>query len=253
MLCPVSQVLLLQADGSIADATRARAVGYCAWENPLAEDSSSVPRASIARSTPRADSQHTDGERAFLLLRSGRLEYPHHTWGAPGQSAFDTFCRSLSTEPPTSELRTRRVLFRPHHADVLSDIQRCLAFVRDEVRRREDGFGLVFDPIGLLAPSMRASAADHLARWADVVADAPGFELLIVRALDDVSGPEADPEAPFSDQPLGADHQDAGLLRPLLEAWVGSGRSILIPARGLAALRALLASWGIDRALEERA
>lgn len=230
---------------------RSRVVGSYSWENPLTQDSPRLPRALAARSTHEAGSQNAASEREIVLLRSGQLEYPHHTWGAQGQDAFEALCRSLSADEPSSAAQSRRVLFRPHHADVLSDIQRCLAFARDEVRRRADGFGLVFDPIGLLAPSMRANAADHLARWADVVADAPKFEFLIARRFEDIPRPEADPEVPFSDEPIDPDHPDVGLIRPILQAWVGSGRSILIPARGLSTQLTLLKSWGLDRAVQE--
>ena len=53
------------------------------------------------------------------------------------------------------------LVMRPRATDILSDTQRCLAVLSEF---DEPAFGLLLDPVGLLAPSMLGFVEDHLRR-----------------------------------------------------------------------------------------
>lgn len=124
----------------------------------------------------RGESPDGSGD-GLLIVRSGRLELPHRTWGPAGASAFEEWCGQLRAMPVFDRGGgLPRVLVRPHHMDVLSDIQRCLSFARAET----GGLGLAFDPVGLLAPSMFEKAEDHLRRFADAIRECPAIGAIML-------------------------------------------------------------------------
>lgn len=171
------------------------------------------------------------------MFRSGTLEHPHHTWGSRGHEAFLDLCQRLSGNVCVGQ----RVLFRPHHEDVLSDIQRCLAFVRDEQRRQVDGMAIAFDPVGLLAPSMMASAPDHLSRWAEAIHGVRGFGLLMLCGL---GAPDSSHASAMESAFRWQDDQGKAF-RPLVDAWAASGSPIVLCEAEFDVQTNVLRSWGL--------
>lgn len=154
----VPHVLLLHSDGSI----RTRA-GDLAGRHLASHDTGS----------PIADAVTSGG---LLVAYSGRLDMPHRTWGLAGAEALNLRAERLRT---IMREQGATVLLRPHHADILSDIQRCLAFARAE----RGGLNLAMDPVALLAPSMIAGAADHLSRFADAIVTGPAPGAIVLTNL----------------------------------------------------------------------
>lgn len=119
-----------------------------------------------------------DGIRVpgIRVVRSGRLEAPHQTWGPAGAAMFESRCREWRERVASGE----RILVRPHHADVLSDVQRCLTFARSE----RGGLLLAIDPAGLLAPSMIDRAEDHMVRFVGATRDCPALGAIVLTSVE---------------------------------------------------------------------
>ncbi len=139
-------------------------VGWFELRNPLIEGHSCVDKAI------------KPGDRT-LIVRSGCLDEPYRTWGQHGANAFGAWCERLRALSAGARVSERpRILIRPHHLDVLSDVQRCLGFVRAET----GGLELAFDPIAMLAPTMLERAEDHLTRFAEVLEGCPGIGAIVL-------------------------------------------------------------------------
>lgn len=80
------------------------------------------------------------------------------TWGPIGRAAFESLCDRLAAELAP---RKATVLFRSHARHVLSDAPSCIKFLQ---RRAGEPFGLLLDPVAMLARGMLPRAEEHLAR-----------------------------------------------------------------------------------------
>lgn len=135
-------------------------------------------------------------------MRSGRLEMPHQTWGPAGAAMLEARATGWRSDVAAGGAR---VMVRPHHADVLSDIQRCLVFARAE----RSALLLAMDPVALLAPSMLDRAEEHLRRSVDATRDCPAIGAIVLTnaRMTDETRP-----SPIHDGDLGED-----VMRPLAE------------------------------------
>lgn len=99
------------------------------------------------------------------------------TWGPVGWSAFErSLAASLASPGP-------RLLIRPAATDVISDAPSCLRFLQRRGQWGESGaeagvarLGLLLDPVAMLAPSMHASAEDHVDRILHLVVSSAGVD-----------------------------------------------------------------------------
>lgn len=98
---------------------------------------------------------------------------PHQTWGPAGAAMLEARATAWRADAASGGVR---VMVRPHHADVLSDIQRCLAFARAE----RGALLLAMDPVALLAPSMLDKAEEHLRRSVEATRDCPAIGALVL-------------------------------------------------------------------------
>ncbi len=99
------------------------------------------------------------------------------TWGPGGWSALERACEGMEAG---------RVLLRTHARHVLSDAQRCLAFLR----RWEGKVGLLLDPMAMLEVSMLDRAEEHLDRIVGALGAHPGVGAMVACNLS-VEGEEA--------------------------------------------------------------
>lgn len=198
LLSRVVQILHLRADGSIRGSDGV-ALGRSLLMNPWNEHGQAQEVL-----LPEADE--------LLMVPSGRMDAPHRTWGAPGAAAFGAWCERLRTWKYQNGAVASRVLIRPNHTDVLSDIQRCVSFARAE----RGGLEIAMDPVGLLAPSMLARAADHLLRFLDAIRGSPAVGAIVLTNL------HLDEQGHAVPSSLHAGLLDPALLRPfaaLAEGW----------------------------------
>lgn len=112
-----------------------------------------------APATIIAWSGHPDPDPAAFFSDDPR------SWLAPALRAFDAACDALAA-PLAS--RGQLLALRPHAAHVLCDAVRCINLLRD---RAGQPFGIALDVESMLTPAMRDQAADHIARWAGLLAD----------------------------------------------------------------------------------
>jgi hypothetical protein len=131
------------------------------------------------------DGEPDGGTRApseRCVIRAGFIpddDYPQRpdprTWGPRGWEALEASIRAcLRRQGP-------RLLVRTAHTDVLSDAPSCIRFLD---RREEwgggssgvDRLGILLDPAAMIAPSMIATAEDHIARILEIVAALPGVD-----------------------------------------------------------------------------
>lgn len=208
----VATVLLLGLNGLISTLGGQR-VGQCAACPPTQGDHA----VSVA-----------PGE--LLIVSSGRLDMPHRTWGQEGAAAFHARAEQLRTCAASGV----RAMVRPNHMDVLSDIQRCLAFARAE----RGGLQLAMDPVGLLAPSMVRGAGDHLPRIGKALAGCPAVGAIVATNLVDSS----DGVAPG---PVHRGLISAASMDSLMKVLAPLGCPILVPAAEIEDQLAALRSWGI--------
>lgn len=160
-----------------------------------------------------------DSVDGLLIVRSGRLEQPHRTWGPAGASAFEAWCERLRAMATMDrDGACPRVLVRPHHMDVLSDIQRCLSFARAET----GGLGLAFDPVGLLAPSMIGKAEDHLRRFADAIRGCPAIGAIML------SDGDLDENGSIEATPTHGGEIEVGLLREFATIAAAGGIPLIL-------------------------
>lgn len=194
----VAPILLLQSDGTLIDGTR----------------------------------REID-EPNVTLVRSGRLDRPHQTWGPAGAAMLE----ALATGWRTSVANGTRVMVRPHHADVLSDIQRCLAFARAE----RSGLLLAMDPVAILAPSMLDRAEEHLRRSVDATRECPGLGAVV---LTNARMDKETHASPIHDGRLSSDVVRQ-LATGLLEIAAARRVPVICLADRWAEQSGVLASWGL--------
>lgn len=89
------------------------------------------------------------------------------TWGPLGRAAFESLCDRLAAELAP---RGATALFRPHVRHVLSDAPSSVGFLQ---RRAGGPFGLLLDPVAMLARGMLPRAEEHLARILGALAANP--------------------------------------------------------------------------------
>lgn len=153
------------------------------------------------------------------------------TWGPAAWSGLASACERLL---PTLTQRRAELCLRPHARHVLSDPQRCLAFLKG---REDQPIRLLLEPAAFLTGGMLAAAADHLERAFSALGGHPSTwaVLLTNRARvndhdDDLLGP-----APLHDGLL-----DPALLADLCERHVPAAVPRVILAREAAAQAAVL-------------
>lgn len=207
----VGPVFTLDIDGRVRTLDGVNA-GAWTGANPLVTETSVPP--------------DVDG---LWITPSGRLEMPHRTWGREGQAVFEAWLGSLAgVRSPRS-----RVRIRPHHEDVLSDLQRCLGFLR----AMHEGAGLAFDPAALIAPSMLPYAADHMARVAETLGAMPGLDLMVLTNL------EQGADGLLTPSPLHRGALDGALLATVAQEAARRGTGIALVGVEVEAQIELLRRW----------
>lgn len=108
------------------------------------------------------------------------------TWGSAGWAALRRFCEAAAQDASSyacvPAARPRSIAFWTHAGTVLSDVPSSLRFLA-EVQGWTDPaclrWSLVVDPIGMLAPSMMATAEDHVERIVRTLGTLPGVAVMI--------------------------------------------------------------------------
>ena len=210
-----------ESTGLIGEPTPGAAVwGVVSTGNPLMDGA-----AALRHGAPR------------VVLHSGRLGGDGlagdiATWSPPGMSALDSFCDVVG---PLLIERGQRALFMPHHAHVLSDVQRCVKFL---LARREQPFGIVLRPLALLASSMLARAEDHLRRCLETLGPMCDALWLETNSGDaDPRGVEDDGEA-RTGIPASRGTIDSAAMFRLVGAYVGPDTTVIVAPADLGALMA---------------
>jgi hypothetical protein len=139
---------------------------------------------SLDRSVLEMEGALTEATPPRVVVRSGFIpdedrpgEPDPRTWGPAGWSALDRGLRACLTSPGP------RLLIRPAATDVVSDAPSCLRYLQRRGEWGGDGtgdavarLGLLLDPVAMLAPSMHASAEDHVARIMQLVVPVAGVD-----------------------------------------------------------------------------
>lgn len=220
--CPrVAEILFIGHDGGIRTREGTR-VGLSRAENPLNEEA-------VTHDALPSD------DCPLLIVSSGRMAAPHQTWGQAGATAFNSWCDRLRGWEREGAIGARRALIRPHHADVLSDIQRCLSFARAE----KGGLEIAMDPMALLAPSMLEKAADHLLRFRDATEAGVAIGMVVLTNLD------LDEEGGAVSRPIHSGLVAPALLRPFAALATELNVPLGLMAECRAAQEELINSWGL--------
>jgi len=169
------------------------------------------------------------GPRAILWsgsLAADLFADEPRNWMGPGRAALRSFC-DLAAGPLVRA--GKRIAFRPHVRQVLSDVQGTLSFLR-EVEGQP--FGIALAPADLLAPEMLADAPDHLERA--IASLGPVADLVLV---DDLRpGPDGPERVALGEGTLPLDR-----LASLLRTHVPAETPIVLASRGFAEAAARLA------------
>lgn len=219
LLSRVAQILYLRADGSIRGSDGA-ILGRSILVNPWNVDGK-IREALL---------QEPD---ELLVVPSGRMDAPHRTWGTPGAAAFNSWCERLRHWRQGQATVGRRVFIRPNHADVLSDMQRCISFGRAE----RGGLELAMDPSGLLAPSMIERAADHLLRFRDAMEGSPAVGAVALTNL------RLDEQGRTVASPLHDGLLDPALLQSFADLAAGRRVPLMLMEEGGSDQDSLVRSW----------
>lgn len=217
----MAEILFIHSDGGIRtrDGTR---IGRSNEQNPLIEEATTQDAI-------------LEEDCRMLVVSSGRLDEPHRTWGPHGAMAFNGWCDRLRAWKQEGKSGARRALIRPQHTDVLSDIQGCVSFARAE----KAGLEIAMDPVGLLAPSMVESAADHLLRFRDAFDTGVAIGAVVLTNL------SVDERGGIVPTPVHRGLIASELLRPFAALATALDVPLVMMAEGETAQEELVNSWGL--------
>lgn len=196
--------------------------------------------AATIRANPLGDSFLIDLDLPAkrIVTWSGTLSEDVHgaspmTWMRPGREKFEQFCNELA---PQLKAHDRTICFQPHSRHVLSDVQSCVNFLREQATvSAAGGFEIALSPATMFEPSMLRDADDHLHRMFETLG-----ERCAMVFLDDVKLHHHDDEPYCEAVPLGEGALPQAVVLDLIEKHVSMTTPIVLQPRSIASQLAWL-------------